>query len=75
MRILRKEFYGTREVIWMTNEYQLDYVVNRKRNADIYTDGIDTEPITLGSGRDIIKYLLNDDLDLADWKLVKRKGK
>ena len=59
----------------MAEEYQLDSVVNRKGNVDIYTDGIDTEPIWLGSGRDIIKYLLKSDLDLADWKLVKRKGR
>jgi len=56
-------------------EYQLDEVTNRKDGDDIYTDGIDTEPITLRIGRDIINYLLKNDLDLSDWKLVKRKGK
>lgn len=63
------------ETIMTPNEYQLDSVLNRKRGSDIYTDGIDTEPITLGNGRDIINYLLKSDLDLADWKLVKRKGR
>ncbi len=54
------------------NEYQLDSIVNRKNHTDIYTDGIDTEPITLGSGRDIIKYILDFDPNMDDWKLVKK---
>ena len=59
----------------MTEEYQLDSVMNRKECDDIYTNGIDTEPITLGNGRDIINYLLENDLDLIDLKLVKRGRK
>jgi len=56
-------------------EYQLDVVMNREDPDNLYTDTIDTEPITLGSGRDIINYLLKNDLDLSGLKLIKRKGR
>lgn len=59
----------------MAQQYQLDAIVNRKGNPDVHTDGIDTEPIKVGNGLEIINYILKDDLDLADWKLTKRKGK
>ena len=54
------------------NQYQLDAVMNRKGNKDVYTDGIDTEPIRVGTGREIINYILQDDPLLAGYKIVKR---
>ena len=58
-------------------EYELSEIIDMD---DFYTDNqypenIDSVPLSLGTGREIIKYILSNDIDLSDWKLVKRGRK
>lgn len=58
--------------IWME-----DYKGNRLKFEPSKLNGTkimtDTEPCTVGTGKEIIGWLLKYEADLSDYKLVKRK--
>lgn len=55
-----------------TAEYELMRVMNMSDGA-MYSGDIDTEPATHGNAMDVIRFLLEFDLSIAGYKLVKSK--
>ena len=63
--------------IWMEDcgkQERIKFEPSKLEGHEIMTD---TEPCTVGTGKEIIAWLLKYEVDLSDYKLVKRtrKGK
>lgn len=53
------------------SEYELMIIIHQEISSRC-PDGIDEESCTVGSGTRIIKWLLQNDIDLKGYKLVKK---